>query len=128
MSSGNNSGVHPNYRGCSKSSKTPVSSELSSSESITSSSELSSSSSLTTCSCEDGGCTVCDYSLFRNKKERKRDEIRFMKRRKKLSKRRNPFKMSSKNLKKLESKRNSKKEALKVLESALQNSHCKSKF
>ncbi|XP_070172102.1 micronuclear linker histone polyprotein-like [Polyergus mexicanus] len=113
MSSGNNSGAQPNYRDWSKSSKKPVSSELSSSESIISSSELSSFASLTTCSCEYEGCTNCD-SLFRNKKERKRNEIRFMKRRKKLSKRKNPLEMSSKTLKKLESKR--KKETLKVLE------------
>lgn len=109
---------YPNYCGWSRANP-PVSSELSSSESITSSSKLSSSATFTTCSCptEDGGCTDCVYTLFRNKKERKRDEINSMLRRKKLSKKRNPFEMSSKTLKKLESKK-----------STLQNSHCKSKY
>ncbi|KAL6424690.1 hypothetical protein ACFW04_009984 [Cataglyphis niger] len=98
----------PNYCGWSRANPT-VSSELSSSESITSSSELSSSATLTTCSCptEEGGCTDCDYTFFRNKKEIKRSEIQTIKYRKKLSKKRNPFEMS-RTLKKLESKKSNK--------------------
>ncbi|XP_050461094.1 uncharacterized protein LOC126856547 [Cataglyphis hispanica] len=115
----------PNYCGWS-SANPPVSSELSSSESITSSSELSSSATFTTCSCptEGRGCTDCDYTLFKNKKEIKRSEIEYIKCKKKLWKKRNPFEMSSKTLKKLESKKTNKKLLEDTFSDSSDNSDC----
>ncbi|XP_011258186.1 male determiner protein Mdmd(V)-like [Camponotus floridanus] len=91
------------------------SSELSSTESFTSSSsELSSFTSITSCSCLTSSTDECDYLVYINKKEQKNGRNLTNENKKKLSKRRNPSKMSTTTLKKLGSKKNSKEKTHEV--------------
>lgn len=105
------------------------SSELSSTESFTSSSsELSSFTSITSSSCLTSSTDECDYLVYINKKEQKNGRNLTNENKKKLSKRRNPSKISTTTLKKLGSKKNSKEKTHEVPKSTLENSHYKSKY